>query len=566
MYQFDVLNNKSLPDVWRNKQCATYDWLRGFMNRHKTVSLRTPESTSLSRSTAFNKTNVSEFFANLRIVMEENKFGPEAIYNVDETDLTTVHKPCKIIAERGEKQVAKMTSGERGTLVTLCCCVSAMGTAIPPFLVFPRVRVKEHMKLGAPPGTEVAAHPSGWMTTENFDLFLQHFARYSNCNLERKVLLVMDNHESHISPKGIQFCKDSGIVLLTLPPHTSHRLQPLDRTVFGPLKSYYNQSCDEWMINHPGQPISIYDIPQLIGKAFPRAVNPLNIQNGFLNTGIFPFNPLIFSESDFLCAEVTNRPNPEVDVDSEPTPSRPTSTPSEPTTVPLQSTSEVPSNDGIEYRPTTVTPEQIRPYPKAQPRKGRGGKRPVKTRILTSTPVKKEIEKHFEERLRKKPKFSLRSKQPPVSQREPSKKKKKRDSSSSDSDISIHLESEEECNLECLTREADEHNTNNNYFSGDNTVLNVGDYVIVKFATKSNIYHYVGKIVNKDETLEETEVKFFRKKGNGFCEPDVEDISMVPNEDIQKIPPPVNIGGTERSRDKLTFPVDFSSGKFENIC
>lgn len=86
---------------------------------------------------------------------------------MDKTALTTVHKR-KHFVERGEKQAAKMTSGERGTLVTLCCCVSAKRTTIPSFLMFPKVTVKEYMKAGAPPGTEVMAHMTGWMTTEKF--------------------------------------------------------------------------------------------------------------------------------------------------------------------------------------------------------------------------------------------------------------------------------------------------------------------------------------------------------------------------------------------------------------
>jgi hypothetical protein len=38
--------------------------------------------------------------------------------------------------------------------------------------------------------------------------------------------------------------KENGIVMLTLPPHTLHKLQPLDRTVFGPYKAVVsNRFC-----------------------------------------------------------------------------------------------------------------------------------------------------------------------------------------------------------------------------------------------------------------------------------------------------------------------------------
>lgn len=53
----------------------------------------------------------------------------------------------------------------------------------------------------------------------------------------------MDNHESHITIAAVAYCKENGVVLLTFPPHCSHKLQPLDRGVYGPLKSYFNHEA-----------------------------------------------------------------------------------------------------------------------------------------------------------------------------------------------------------------------------------------------------------------------------------------------------------------------------------
>ena len=48
-------------------------------------------------------------------------------------------------------------------------------------------------------------------------------------------------------------CKNNGVVILSFPPHCSHELQPLDRSVYGPLKKYVNSFCDSWMRNNPGK-------------------------------------------------------------------------------------------------------------------------------------------------------------------------------------------------------------------------------------------------------------------------------------------------------------------------
>ena len=153
-FDFANANNKDVPSNWVLDQKAGDDCMSGFMSRHPLLSLRTPEPTSLSRATGFNQTTVAKYFDNLEEVMKRHKFGPHQIYNVDETGVTTVHRPDKVIASRGSKQVGQVTSGERGTLVTLCCAVNALGNSLPPFFVFPRVYYKDTMLNGAPPGSK----------------------------------------------------------------------------------------------------------------------------------------------------------------------------------------------------------------------------------------------------------------------------------------------------------------------------------------------------------------------------------------------------------------------------
>ncbi|KAB0801258.1 hypothetical protein PPYR_05612 [Photinus pyralis] len=227
-YLYAIENGKNVPRYWTSNEEASYDWFRGFMERNGTLSIRRPEPTSLSRATAFNRHTVSQFFQLLRKVLERDRFEAAAIYNCDETGVQTAHKPGSIISQKGLKQVSKATSAERGQTVTICCAVNAVGNFIPPFFVFPRVKKQDYMTYGAPVGSVAATHPSGWMTVENFLLYLEHFKKYVKCSIENKVLLILDNHSTHISPQGLKFCKNNGIVLLTLPPHTSHRIQPLD--------------------------------------------------------------------------------------------------------------------------------------------------------------------------------------------------------------------------------------------------------------------------------------------------------------------------------------------------
>ena len=131
------------------------------------------------------------------------------------------------------------------------------------------------------------------------------------CTTSSPVLLLLDNHDSHLSIEVLDYAKDHGIVMLSFPPHCSHHMQPLDRTVYGPFKKHYNSALREWMVDNPGKPAGIYNIPALVAKAFPKAMTVENITSGFRVTGIFPHNANVFPEEAFLPAQVTDRPQPD---------------------------------------------------------------------------------------------------------------------------------------------------------------------------------------------------------------------------------------------------------------
>ncbi|KAK9736294.1 DDE superfamily endonuclease [Popillia japonica] len=248
-YQFAVANNIVTPPEWVKNSKAGIHWLHGFMNRNTDLSLRQPESTSLSRTSSFNKTNTTMFFSNLEKLYKKHNFAPNMIWNLDETGCMTVTKPpkvialrgskqvgqwnldetgCmtvtkppKVIALRGSKQVGQIASAEKGTLVTVLFFISASGGTVPPVFIFSRVYFKDNMLKGAPVGSKGMANPSGWMTEEIFLESLKHFINHVQPTADNKALIIMDNHTTHVNFPVVDFARQNNIVILTLPPHTN---------------------------------------------------------------------------------------------------------------------------------------------------------------------------------------------------------------------------------------------------------------------------------------------------------------------------------------------------------
>jgi hypothetical protein len=294
----------------REKKAAGEDWLRGFLLRHPTLSVRQPEATSQARAMAFNKPNVAKFFDSLQKLLEEHKFSASRIFNVDETGLTTVQRTSsKIIALRGRRQVGSRTSAERGQLYTTVICMNAAGSFIPPLIIFPRKRMKIELMDGTPPDSIFACHESGWMQTDIFQKWFEHFLAHTSASVNNPALLIMDGHGTHTNNiELIDMARTNGVTLLCIPPHCSHKLQPLDIAFMKPLKTFYDQECERWLRQHPGRTITMFQTGAIFGTAYLKAATQVVGVNGFRKTGIYPFNRDIFEEYEFSAAAVTDNP------------------------------------------------------------------------------------------------------------------------------------------------------------------------------------------------------------------------------------------------------------------
>ena len=108
---------------------------------------------------------MSIFLKNLKTAYEYVHF--DAAHDIDESDLTTCHKPSKIITVKGAKQIGNVTSAERRQLAAMCVGFIALRNSIPSFIVFFRDHFKDmfNCALLRLSGIHIFL---GWMTADTF--------------------------------------------------------------------------------------------------------------------------------------------------------------------------------------------------------------------------------------------------------------------------------------------------------------------------------------------------------------------------------------------------------------
>ena len=121
---------------------------------------------------------------------------------------------------------------------------------------------------------------------------MAHTVDHAGATQEHRALLIMDNHRSNISLGVIATARKNGVDIVSITPHCSHVVQPLDVTVYGPLKKSLARQVKYFHDSHPGQHITDMEIGKLFTNAYNTVFrNQELIMSGFEATGIYPYNP-----------------------------------------------------------------------------------------------------------------------------------------------------------------------------------------------------------------------------------------------------------------------------------
>jgi hypothetical protein len=304
-YQYAVRNN--IKGFSEATGVAGYDWLQGFIERHPGLGARKPENLSIRRAMCFNKVTVKKHFEGLHSIMTEHNFyeRPQAIWNCDESGLQDVFESDDVLAATSGR-VFSIAARERGETMTLLSVASAAGASGPNLLIFKGARLRPEWQDQVPSNDMVRVSDSGWIKDHLILEYGKRFVRFlkgSDDDYKKgaKVLLILDGHATHCyNFDFLEYMRDNNVVLWCLPPHTSHHLQPLDKNVFNSLKVGWNRKGREKTHALGGRTLTKDERIALLYEVLPSAFTEENIKQGFLRTGIFPFNADIIPDIAFL--------------------------------------------------------------------------------------------------------------------------------------------------------------------------------------------------------------------------------------------------------------------------
>jgi DDE superfamily endonuclease len=103
-------------------------------------------------------------------------------------------------------------------------------------------------------------------------------------------ILICDGFRTYESLEVMKYYFENNIILCRIPSHTSHKLQPCDVGVFGPLKAAYREQVER-LYRGGSNTVGKQHFTSLYSPAREKALTRRNIKSGWAKAGLYPFSP-----------------------------------------------------------------------------------------------------------------------------------------------------------------------------------------------------------------------------------------------------------------------------------
>ncbi|KAK0134340.1 hypothetical protein N1851_030101 [Merluccius polli] len=296
-----------------DKQKAGYYWFEGFMKRNPIISLRKPEALSAARASGMNPTIVEKWFQTYTSLLNRLQIHdmPSHLWNCDESGLQDHFISKRVVGVMG-KSCFQVTSGEKGETVTVLAGFNAVGTFTPTMVMFKGKRHRAEWLDNRPENAIVRVSDNGWINSQLFLEWGQRFVQQLPKEDARPHVLLLDGHYSHVfNLQFLELMEQNNVHVISYPPHTTHALQPADRSLFRSLKHHWQELGRKWTRKTGGKKLPKQLFFSVFTPAWKKTATVENAQAGFRASGMFPVRMEVIPTELFMPSLTTERVNEE---------------------------------------------------------------------------------------------------------------------------------------------------------------------------------------------------------------------------------------------------------------
>ncbi len=282
------------------------NWVSKFLARHPSLQSKFSIPKDLDRIVAENPDVMTKWFDLFSAQVRQYGIEEEDIYNMDEKGYAMgLIGKARVIVSKYEWVAYMMQDGNK-EWVSLIECVAMNDDMLGPQIILKgKLRLKEWLRYLRSPNMNITVLETGWTNNEIGLKYVKTvFEPQSRTRLkiENKYRLwFLDSHSSHITREVILFCESQKIIFLCLPAHSTHILQPLDVSIFGPMAAMYKQTLEEKPKPGVGYFIDKIDFLKYYQDAREAVIRPALIQSAFQKSRYRPFDHTFFLKN-LLCA------------------------------------------------------------------------------------------------------------------------------------------------------------------------------------------------------------------------------------------------------------------------
>ncbi|XP_078033652.1 uncharacterized protein LOC144468202 isoform X3 [Augochlora pura] len=199
---------------------------------------------------------------------------------------------------------------------------NAAGQLAPPLVVFSSKHIPKEMYEKMPSGWIYGTSDSGWMQGEHFYEYITNvfYPWIVSTNISLPVILYVDGHVSHLTQPLAKFCVANRIELIALHPNSTHIIQPIDQSLFCPMKAAWAKQASEYQQQNNCLSVSKIDAAQQLKRVFDNLDLERILSNGFKTCGLMPFSSNALNYSKIFqrtnaSNQLSEQPNVRLSVD-----------------------------------------------------------------------------------------------------------------------------------------------------------------------------------------------------------------------------------------------------------